>query len=133
MSNLGGEKLACKRIYCTAVCTISKTTISHNKRDTTLRMYIQPTGRRVHSMGFAFVTFGICAIKRRTFPTTCDATPRVCRVCKSPFTKSSNSPTACRYHTATWMGAENSKHYGGAPAGSGTKYGAGVSYFWDCT
>lgn len=60
------------------------------------------------------------------------ADTRVCRVCKKTFRVSENSPTECRYHPARWMGAENSKHHGGAPAGAGTKYDGGVSYFWDC-
>ncbi len=62
----------------------------------------------------------------------CAATTRVCRVCKKQFTVAENSPTACRFHSASWMGAENSKHYGGAPASTTTEYRSGVSYFWDC-
>lgn len=75
--------------------------------------------------------FAALGVAHRVFQIKAEA--RVCRVCKKTFTAASNSPTACRYHPGLFMGAENSKHYGGGPASSTTPYPSGLSTFWDCT
>lgn len=53
--------------------------------------------------------------------------PRVCRVCKRGYVAAENHSAACRFHTARWMGAENSKHFGRVREGEG-----GTAYFYDC-
>ena len=58
-------------------------------------------------------------------------TYRVCRVCKSVYDPAENHPTACRFHTAQWTGAERSKFFGRIPETvDGTL--RGIEYYYDC-
>lgn len=60
---------------------------------------------------------------------------RTCRVCKKSYDPLRNSPTACRFHPATWTGAERSKLYGriDEPGHTGRVLNLrGTEYFFDC-
>lgn len=78
----------------------------------------------------SLLAFGALSVAHHV--TQMSAELRVCRVCKQTYTAATNGPRACRYHSGRWMGAENSKHYGGGPASASTPYPRGVSHFWDC-